>query len=189
MDEKLEMNCGRLLRGTHEGDRNTFTVGNGHHPGQPGRRENGPGNRCIERVPGTGGRRAAPGRPGNWPVRGGVATARPPPSHTWRGPCCILPGIKNFTGATRRPTQTPDGDGSQPRGPGIRCRGCSRPAPVPRATTSPGLPPDQAGLSVELEVAGDGIDAVVVVGADAEAGTGGDAAELGQAAIGDQVRY
>jgi hypothetical protein len=38
MQKKLEMNSRRLLRDTHGGSRNTFTVGNGHHPGEtPGR--------------------------------------------------------------------------------------------------------------------------------------------------------
>src|SRR6266446_5600338 len=32
--------------------------------------------------------------------------ARPPPSHTWRGPCCILPEIDVFARPTRRRTPT-----------------------------------------------------------------------------------
>ena len=41
--------------------------------------------------------------------------------------------------------------------------------------------------SVQLEVPGHRVDAVVVVGADGQAGSGRGAAELGQAAIGDEV--
>ena len=79
--KKLEMNCGGPLRDAREGRRNTFTAGNGHHPGGfPGAMER-PGNRNLQRVSGTGGRRVAPGSldnranrmasPGNWVNRTG----------------------------------------------------------------------------------------------------------------------
>src|SRR3984957_9643402 len=54
--------------------------------------------------------------------------------------------------------------------------------PAWRPSPDPGL-----AVSVEVEVAGYRVDEVVVVGADGQAGPGGDAAELGQAAVGDQV--
>jgi hypothetical protein len=44
--KKLKMNSGGLLRGAREGRKNTFTAGNGHHPGRrvalgsPGNRTN-----------------------------------------------------------------------------------------------------------------------------------------------------
>ena len=67
--KKPKMNSGRLLRDAREGRRNTFTAGNGHHPGvSPGAMER-PGNRNLQRVSGTGGRRVALGSPGsraNW---------------------------------------------------------------------------------------------------------------------------
>ena len=63
--KKLKMNYRGLLRDAGEGRRNTFTAGNGHHPrGFPGAMER-PGNRNLQRVSGTGGRRVAPGSPGN----------------------------------------------------------------------------------------------------------------------------
>ena len=63
--KKLKMNSGELLRDAREGRRNTFTAGNGHHLGGfPGAMER-PGNRNLQRVSGTGGRRVAPGSPGN----------------------------------------------------------------------------------------------------------------------------
>ena len=63
--KKPKMNSGRLLRDAREGHRNTFTAGNGHHPGGfPGAMER-PGNRNLQRVSGTGGRRVALGSPGN----------------------------------------------------------------------------------------------------------------------------
>src|ERR1700722_4382090 len=54
--------------------------------------------------------------------------------------------------------------------------------PAWRPSPDPGL-----AVSVEVEVAGYRVDEVVVVGADGQAGPGGNAAELGQAAVGDQV--
>src|SRR6266480_4878187 len=63
--KKLKMNSGGLLRDVGRGRRNTFTAGNGHHPrGSPGALER-PGNRNLQRVPGTSGRRVAPGSPGD----------------------------------------------------------------------------------------------------------------------------
>ena len=63
--KKLKMNSGGLLREAGRGRKNIFTAGNGHHPrGFPGALER-PGNRNLQRVPGTGGRRVAPGSPGN----------------------------------------------------------------------------------------------------------------------------
>ena len=70
---KLKMNSGELLRDADRGRRNTFTAGNGHHPGGfPGALER-PGNRNLQRVPGTGGRRVAPGNPGNRTNRNSAA--------------------------------------------------------------------------------------------------------------------
>jgi hypothetical protein len=63
--KKPKMNSGKLLRDAREGRRNTFTAGNGHHPGGfPGAMER-PGNRNLQRVPGTGGRCVALGSPGS----------------------------------------------------------------------------------------------------------------------------
>jgi hypothetical protein len=63
--KKLKMNSGGLLRDAREGRKNTFTAGNGHHPGGfPGAMQR-PGNRNLQRVSGTGGRRVALGSPGN----------------------------------------------------------------------------------------------------------------------------
>jgi hypothetical protein len=63
--KKLKMSSCGLLRDAGGGRRNTFTAGNGYHPGGfSGTRER-PGNRNLQRVPGTGGRRVAPGSPGN----------------------------------------------------------------------------------------------------------------------------
>jgi hypothetical protein len=87
----------------------------------------GPGNRYLSRVHGTSGRPAGPGRSGNWPTWCSVARsrrarevrqladlvqrgqARPPPSHTWRGPCSFCPAKVFLTGSseltiTARPT-------------------------------------------------------------------------------------
>jgi hypothetical protein len=41
IEKKLKMNCRRLLRDTGQGSRNTFTAGNGHHPGETPGRGNG----------------------------------------------------------------------------------------------------------------------------------------------------
>ena len=63
--KKLKMNSGGPLRDARKGRRNTFTAGNGHHPGGfPGAMER-PGNRNLQRVSGTGGRRVALGSPGS----------------------------------------------------------------------------------------------------------------------------
>ena len=63
--EKLKKNSRKLLRDGRGGRKNTFTAGNEHHPGAcPGTRER-PGNRYLPRVFGTGGRRVAPGSPGD----------------------------------------------------------------------------------------------------------------------------
>ena len=43
-----------------------------------------PGNRPFARVPGTGGRRAAPAKPGNLSA-GAAKPGKAPPSHTWGG--------------------------------------------------------------------------------------------------------
>ena len=69
----------------------------GHHSEEtPGTRE-GPGNRDFARVAGTGGRPRGTGKARQLaaePGRRGLT--RPPPSHTWRGPCYILPDGGNF---------------------------------------------------------------------------------------------
>jgi hypothetical protein len=72
--------------------RNTFTVGNGHRPGG----DFGNVTAIGKPVSGAGARhqRAALGA---WEVRQLADRAlcgqtRPPPSHTWRGPCSIIPG-------------------------------------------------------------------------------------------------
>src|SRR5215472_19291760 len=63
---------------THAGERrNTFTVGNGHHPEGNLGDVGGPGNRFLPWVSGTGGRRAVPGRPGDRPVWCGKAGGGP----------------------------------------------------------------------------------------------------------------
>ncbi len=81
----------RALRGARGGSRNAFTVGNGYHPGAtPGTREE-PGDRPLARVPGPGGRRAAPAKPASWPAGRGEAGQGPSISYM-EGPCLILPG-------------------------------------------------------------------------------------------------
>jgi hypothetical protein len=71
----------RALRDACGGSNNTFTAGNGHHPGRRREIREKPGDWPLARVPGRGGRRAA--KTSNWPAD----AARPgtaPPSHTWR---------------------------------------------------------------------------------------------------------
>jgi len=72
-----------------------------------------PGDRSLARVPGTGGRRAAPAKPGNWPGWSGEAGRGPSISYMG-GPCLILSGGKRLLpGSARR--QPPE---CQPRRPG-----------------------------------------------------------------------
>ena len=76
-EKKPRMNSRRLLRDSRGGRRNTFTVGNGHHPGAtPGRRkgrETGISGGCLAPA----GWRVAPGWPGNRPIWGDVAAQGP----------------------------------------------------------------------------------------------------------------
>jgi len=61
-EKKSEMHGHDILRAICGGSRNTFTVGNGHHPGvTPGTWEE-PGNRYLVRMLGTGGSSAVPGK-------------------------------------------------------------------------------------------------------------------------------
>ena len=72
--------------------RNTFTSDTDTSPGEtPGTRKE-PGNRNRTRVAGPGGRPAGAGAARQTGQPGSVGRARPPPSHTWRGPCPIMPG-------------------------------------------------------------------------------------------------
>ena len=70
------MNYRRLLRHHREGSKNTFTVGNGHHPGATSghgnSRETGGSGGCLAPA---GGR--APGKPGNRPSSAGAAGQGP----------------------------------------------------------------------------------------------------------------
>src|SRR5215469_2048915 len=60
-------------------------------PGEtPGTRKE-PGNRNRKRVSGPDSRPAGAGAARQTGQPGTVGRARPPPSHTWRGPCPILP--------------------------------------------------------------------------------------------------
>jgi hypothetical protein len=58
--------------------------------GCPPRTWEQPGDRSLARVSGTGGRRAASARPGNWPAWRGEAGQGPSISYM-EGPCLILP--------------------------------------------------------------------------------------------------
>jgi hypothetical protein len=66
--------------------------------GDPGTWEE-PGDRPLARVPGTGGRRAAPAsQPASWPAWRGEAGQGPSISYM-EGPCLILPGRNVFARA------------------------------------------------------------------------------------------
>lgn len=90
MAKKLKMITPGTLRGFARGSRNTFTVGNAHRRGRPrnGRRAGRPVTRADARPRR---RPAGAGRPGDRPARA-RRRARPPPSHTWRGPSSLRPG-------------------------------------------------------------------------------------------------
>ena len=101
------------------GSRNAFTVRNGHCPGGNSGTWEEQGNLSLTRVPSSGGRRARAGKARQLadPMRRGQA--RSPASHTWRGPCLILPG----TSAQPR-TDTPAGTRTRTAGtPGVPCAG------------------------------------------------------------------
>jgi len=101
MAEKQEVTGRRALRGACGGSRNAFTAGNGHHPGEtPGTWEE-PGDRPLARVPGPGGRRAAPAKTSQLASRCGEAGQGPSISYM-EGPCLILPGRNVFATAARR---------------------------------------------------------------------------------------
>jgi len=92
----------RALRDACGGSNNTFTAGNGHHPGRRREyarsRETGPMRGYL--APAGGVRR----RPGNWPAD----AARPgtaPPSHTWR----VLPDSARQEHLARAATPTTAG--------------------------------------------------------------------------------
>jgi hypothetical protein len=101
------------------GSKNASTVRNGHCPGGNSGTWEEQGNLSLTRVPGSGGRRVRAGKARQLadPMRRGQA--RSPASHTWRGPCLILPG----TNAQAR-TDTPAGIRTRTAGiPGVPCAG------------------------------------------------------------------
>ena len=116
-------------------------------------------------MPGAGGWRAALGRPGNWPPWRGEAKARPPPSHTWRGPCCILPDIKGFCrGDTLANLAMPSGrDLLAAVGPSLCSPGCECPRSAKSVQTSQRVDPagpapvQRARGDVEEHLAGEGV--------------------------------
>src|SRR5215470_4093932 len=86
----------RLRRAGLRG-RNTSTSETGTSPGEtPGTRKE-PGSRNRTRVAGPGGRPAGAGAARRTGQPGSAGRARPPPSHTWRGPCPIVPGWHALT--------------------------------------------------------------------------------------------
>jgi hypothetical protein len=80
--KKLSWNSRGLLRGSREGRRNTFTVGNGHHPGATPETRERPGNRYFVRVPGPGGVARGAGEAGQLAELKRRGQTRPPSSHT-----------------------------------------------------------------------------------------------------------
>src|SRR5580704_6814789 len=100
--KRAKINGRDLLRTVRKGRRKYFTVGNGHHseetPGRGRSRETGVFGGWL--APAGGPQCGVAGQPVD-PVRRGLT--RPPPSHTWRGPCFILPDPAGFAG-----TDTPE---------------------------------------------------------------------------------
>ena len=125
------------------GSRNAFTVRNGHCPGGNSGTWEEQGNLSLTRVPSSGGRRARAGKARQLadPMRRGQA--RSPASHTWRGPCLILPGTSaqprtDTPGGTRTAIAGPPGvpgAGSAPRPTRPRCR--------PTRTRTPSRAPER----------------------------------------------
>jgi len=114
----------KALRGPPRGSRNAFTVRNGHCRRRL-RTWEAQGNLGLARVPDSGGRRAGPGRPGNWPTWCD-GQARSPASHTWRGPCPISPSTSGVIAAAARPR------------PAIRQASIPSGSPCPRTSTRSG---------------------------------------------------
>ena len=102
--EKIKMNCRRLFA----------TLAEEVEILSPWKRTPSGGNSGLERNRETGisdGRLAPAGCAQRLRSRvtgqsGPARPATPPPSHTWRGPCCILPDIDVFARPTRRQTLT-----------------------------------------------------------------------------------
>jgi hypothetical protein len=146
--ENLKMAGCRVLRGACTGSRKVSPFGNGHHlRATPGTWEE-PGDRSLARVPGPGGRRAVSATPGNWPA-GAARPGRAPPSHTWRGPCLILPGRRVFcqdrhVGNRRNASSDDPGHGRE------QARGPRATAPRPAAVSAPA-----AALSPQTEGRGE----------------------------------
>ena len=111
--------CAVLRRGS----RNAFTVRNGHCPGGNSGAWEEQGNLNLTRVPGSGGRRVRAGNAGQLADLMRRGQARSPASHTWRGPCHILPDTsvlpRTGTPAGIRPRTAglpgPPGAGAAPR--------------------------------------------------------------------------
>ena len=74
--KKLKMNSRRLLRDHREAVEILLPLETGTIRGNPGTREQ-PGNRWFAWALGTGGRRVAPGKPGNWRIWRGAADKAP----------------------------------------------------------------------------------------------------------------
>jgi hypothetical protein len=123
-----------------EGSRNAFTVRNGHCPGATPGRGRSRATCSLTRVPGSGGRRVRAGKARQLADLMRRGQARSPASHTWRGPCLILPD----TSAQPR-TDTPAGTRPRTAGmPGVPCAGG---APRP---TRPRCRPTRTGTSSSL---------------------------------------
>ena len=105
--KKFKMNGRRPLRDRGERSRNTSPLETGTVRVKPGTWE-APGNRHFTRVPGTGGRRVTPEWAAHRRARR-ACQARPPPSHTWRGPCpfcsgrVVIPGTSPAANITAMP--------------------------------------------------------------------------------------
>ncbi len=100
--------------------------------GDPGTWEE-PGDQPLARVPGTGGRRAARGKPASWPTWCGEAGQGPSISYM-EGPCLILPAGDVFT---RAGTPAPAGmPAAMIWGPTEDGRGSRAAAPRPEAVSA-----------------------------------------------------
>jgi hypothetical protein len=132
-DPILWTSCGqektllRLLRDSRKGRRNTFTVGNGHHPGETPERGKGRETGVCRGYLALAGWRAALGRPGNRPAWSGVA--RQGPLHLiHEGGLVVFCRTAEFhAGPTRRPDKRQLRRGRGLPGPGrsvarSRCR-------------------------------------------------------------------
>jgi hypothetical protein len=128
----LEKSSKKMRRGScavlRRGSRNAVTVRNGHCPGGDSGTWEEQGDLSLTRVPGSGGRRVRAGKARQLADLMRRGQARSPASHTWRGPCLILPD----TSALPR-TDTPADILTPTAGsPGLHCAGAAPRPTQPR---------------------------------------------------------